>query len=69
MAALASAIGRGALTSLESLDLSDNPIGKEGVALLSAPLRALPKLQGLTAVINCSTLAACARASVALRIS
>ena len=45
--ALAAALRRGALSTLVTLVLDDNPIGSEGMAALAAPLHKLPRLNEL----------------------
>jgi len=51
--ALAAALRGGAMPKLEVLFLSINPIGKQGVAALGAPLRKLPALKVLN-LSNCN---------------
>ena len=45
--ALAGALRKGAMPKLANLDLRENNLGRQGVAALTAPLRAMPALNGL----------------------
>jgi len=48
--ALAAALSRGAMPTIEKLQLSQNPIGNQGVAALTTPVRKLSRLKRLQLV-------------------